>query len=182
MVVVGRLAPFLFFPPRPISGGVHLLNFPGVSFFLHQTRKHHDCFHPNTLATIRSESRRVTRRPAPPFPDLSSPESHRRDLCWPIPALHLVVINRNLMNFRSQLIWVLNQKNRGTVPPKSSILIRFSTINHPFWSYPYFWKHPYKFEYPKRIIFLTHHSSLLLLIFGVNYPRKLTCHWKNKHD
>ena len=34
-------------------------------------------------------------------------------------------------------------KNRGT--PKSSILIGFSIINHPFWGtgYPYFWKHPY---------------------------------------
>ena len=32
-------------------------------------------------------------------------------------------------------------KNRGT--PKSSILIGFSFINHPFWWFPYFWKHPY---------------------------------------
>ena len=33
-------------------------------------------------------------------------------------------------------------KNRGT--PKSSILIGFSIINHPFWwFYPYFWKHIY---------------------------------------
>ena len=31
--------------------------------------------------------------------------------------------------------------NKGT--PKSSIFIGFSTINHPFWGYPYFWKHPY---------------------------------------
>ena len=31
-------------------------------------------------------------------------------------------------------------KNSGT--PKSSILIGFSIINHPFWGYPYFWKHP----------------------------------------
>ncbi len=31
-------------------------------------------------------------------------------------------------------------KNRGT--PKSSILIGFSIINHPFWEYQYFWKHP----------------------------------------
>ncbi len=30
-------------------------------------------------------------------------------------------------------------KNRGT--PKSSILIGFSIINHPFWGYPYFWTH-----------------------------------------
>ena len=33
-------------------------------------------------------------------------------------------------------------KNRGT--PKSTILIGFSIINHPFWGFsPYFWKHPY---------------------------------------
>ena len=33
-------------------------------------------------------------------------------------------------------------KNRGT--PKSSILIGFSIINHPFWGKtPYVWKHPY---------------------------------------
>ena len=32
-------------------------------------------------------------------------------------------------------------KNSGT--PESSILIGFSTINHPFWGYPYFWKHLY---------------------------------------
>ncbi len=32
-------------------------------------------------------------------------------------------------------------QNRGT--PKSSILIGFSIINHPFWRFsPYFWKHP----------------------------------------
>ncbi len=32
-------------------------------------------------------------------------------------------------------------KNRGT--PKSSILIGFSIISHPFWGFsPYFWKHP----------------------------------------
>ena len=34
-------------------------------------------------------------------------------------------------------------KNNGT--PKSSILIGFSLINHPFWgNYHYFWKHPYR--------------------------------------
>ena len=32
-------------------------------------------------------------------------------------------------------------KNRGT--PKSSILIGFSIINHPFWGTPIFWKQPY---------------------------------------
>ena len=32
-------------------------------------------------------------------------------------------------------------KNSGT--PKSSILIGFSIINHPFWGTPIFWKHPF---------------------------------------
>ena len=32
-------------------------------------------------------------------------------------------------------------ENSGT--PKSSILIGFSIINHPFWGYPYSWKDPY---------------------------------------
>ena len=33
-------------------------------------------------------------------------------------------------------------ENCGT--PKSSILVGFSIINHPFWgAHPYFWKHPY---------------------------------------
>ena len=32
--------------------------------------------------------------------------------------------------------------NGGT--PRSSILIGFSIINHPFLGYPYFWKHPYR--------------------------------------
>ena len=37
-------------------------------------------------------------------------------------------------------------KNRGT--PKSSILIGFSIINHPFRGFsPYFWKHPYLYSF-----------------------------------
>ena len=35
-------------------------------------------------------------------------------------------------------------KNRGG-PPKSSILVGFSLINHPFSGVSYFWKHPYWF-------------------------------------
>ena len=37
-------------------------------------------------------------------------------------------------------------KIRGT--PKSSILIGFSIINHPFWGYPYFRKYPYILTIP----------------------------------
>ena len=33
-------------------------------------------------------------------------------------------------------------ENRGT--PKSSMLIGFSIINHPFLGTPIFWKHPYQ--------------------------------------
>ena len=40
-------------------------------------------------------------------------------------------------------IWVFPKKKKGT--PKSSILIGFSLINHPFWGTPNFWKHPYLF-------------------------------------
>ena len=45
--------------------------------------------------------------------------------------------------------WTLNKhmdvsENRGT--PKSSILIRFSIINHPFWGIHIFWKHPYAWK------------------------------------
>ena len=36
-------------------------------------------------------------------------------------------------------------ENSGT--PKSSILIRFSIINHLFLGYPYFWTHPYIYIY-----------------------------------
>ena len=41
-------------------------------------------------------------------------------------------------------IWVF-PKIMGT--PKSSILIGFSIINHPFLGYPYFRKHPYRYPF-----------------------------------
>ena len=39
--------------------------------------------------------------------------------------------------------------NGGT--PKSSILIGFSIINHPFWGYPYFWKQPYMWVFAVKV-------------------------------
>ena len=40
--------------------------------------------------------------------------------------------------WKSRLVYMDVSENRGT--PKSSILIGFSIINHPFWGiYPYFW-------------------------------------------
>ena len=47
-------------------------------------------------------------------------------------------------------VWFWGKKNIWVFPkigvgPKSSILIGFSIINHPFWEYQYFWKHPYHF-------------------------------------
>ena len=41
-------------------------------------------------------------------------------------------------------------KNRG-VSPKSSILMGFSIINHPFWGTPYFWKHPHGCQFSSTI-------------------------------
>ncbi len=44
--------------------------------------------------------------------------------------------------FLSVVYYMDVSKNRGG-PPKSSILIGFSSINHPFWWFsPYCWKHP----------------------------------------
>ena len=41
-------------------------------------------------------------------------------------------------------------ENSGT--PKSSILIGFSIINHPFWGTPYFWKQPTWSLFPPRFV------------------------------
>ena len=41
-------------------------------------------------------------------------------------------------------------ENRGT--PKSSILIGFSIINHPFWGTPIFGKHPYTWDLSSRCL------------------------------
>ena len=44
--------------------------------------------------------------------------------------------------------------------PKSSILIRFSIINHPFWGTTNFWKHPCSFDMiPKKRNTLKHHPK-----------------------
>ena len=48
-------------------------------------------------------------------------------------------------------------KNRST--PKSSILIGFSLINHPFWGYHYFWKHPFP-SYTRVIVMLSTYVKL----------------------
>ena len=68
-------------------------------------------------------------------------------------------------------------ENRGT--PKSSILIGFSIINHPFWGYHYFWKHPYIVHYSTRwpetwcsmIFQAKHHSNAKLHVRYKGGPR-----------
>ena len=73
-------------------------------------------------------------------------------------------------------------KNWGT--PKSSILVGFSIINHPFWGFfPYFWKHPYIYiyTYPKqpgerrKNPFTFHYTGWLIGIFIMVYynPQKI---------
>ena len=50
---------------------------------------------------------------------------------------------QSLRHFKVPGVYILGvSKNRCT--RKSSILIGFSMINHPFWGFsPHFWKHPY---------------------------------------
>ena len=62
-------------------------------------------------------------------------------------------------NFRR--IYMGVSKNMGTT--KSSILIGFSTINHPFWGTPNFWKHPYsrRFIYCKSLWLLKTHILMV---------------------
>ena len=45
------------------------------------------------------------------------------------------------VKLQDSILNMVVSKNSGT--PKSSILIGFSIINHPFWGTPYFWTHPY---------------------------------------
>ncbi len=57
-------------------------------------------------------------------------------------------------------------KNNGT--PKSSILIGFSIINHPFWWFsPYFWKHLCK----KNLCCLVYWSSINCTLKSLNSDR-----------
>ena len=62
-------------------------------------------------------------------------------------------------------------------PPKSSILIGFSIINHPFWGYHYFWKHPqgvlqhgFCFKWLWSIFCLTRPTSPKRWHFGREIP------------
>ena len=62
-----------------------------------------------------------------------------------INQIHAVILegDKELSYFRSVRGDLGVSKNNGTPSPKSSILIGFSIINHPFWGIPIFWKHPY---------------------------------------
>ena len=63
-----------------------------------------------------------------------------RTLCF-IPGIPILWCQTGLRFFLSSHKGV-EPKIMGK-PPKSSILIGFSIINHPFWGVsPYFWKHP----------------------------------------
>jgi len=57
-------------------------------------------------------------------------------------GLHRVRVNQNIKRTGNPRKYMDVSENNGI--PKSSILIGFSIINHPFWGkHPYFWKHPY---------------------------------------
>ena len=58
----------------------------------------------------------------------------------------MVILSQRPFSCCSILVLTIWGFPKMVVPPKSSILIGFSIINHPFWGYPYFWKHPYNSE------------------------------------
>ena len=65
-------------------------------------------------------------------------------------------------------------ENGGT--PKSSILIGFSIINHPFWGIPIFWKHPHDlstwiWSWSSGDLHLMSHLLLALLVECIDSSR-----------
>ena len=50
--------------------------------------------------------------------------------------------------------WDMDVSKNRRFYPKSSILIGFSIINHPFWGYHYFWKNPYGWDLETQYFFL----------------------------
>ena len=53
-------------------------------------------------------------------------------------------LGHNALTIFKEHLYLSVSKNNGTGTPKSSILIGFSIINHPFWVFsPYVWKHLY---------------------------------------
>ena len=70
-------------------------------------------------------------------------------LFWDSTNFHMFLLYRSFAIFKETkkhlsnhpIIWMFP---KIMVPPKSSILMEFSTINHPFWDTPNFWKHPYR--------------------------------------
>ena len=70
--------------------------------------------------------------------NLSSRKESAASLKWPVEVGHKLSFHELCGSF---MVFPTIGDNRGA--PKSSILIRFSITNHPFWGTPYFWKHPY---------------------------------------
>ncbi len=76
--------------------------------------------------------------------------------------------------------WVF-PKNRGT--PKSSILIGFSTINHPFWGgSPYFWKHPNGLHWWKVVTSPIPSGSIQVQCFGAVNSGTGWIEWDPSHQ
>ena len=63
------------------------------------------------------------------------------------PMMYIMALVRP--DLSTDQIWVFPKT------PKSSILIGFSIINHPFWGYPYSWKHPFECGKLRKICTVT---------------------------
>ena len=73
--------------------------------------------------------------------------------------------------------------SKNSVTPKSSILIGFSILNHPFWGYPYFWKHPdsYSTEKGWKSHDITLKDALFTLeLWYTNHVLKMSSRWNGE--
>ena len=68
------------------------------------------------------------------------PDPCTEKMCFP-QILVIKTPGRGTTQYSKKYMYMDVSKNRGTL--KSSILIEFSIINHPFWGTLICWKHPY---------------------------------------
>ncbi len=99
----------------------------------------------------------------------------------PYPTVHGKTENHRLKHTLGRNMGV--SKNNGN--PKSSILIGFSIINHPFWGpAPIFWKHPYA-NVPRRLsglVYLVSFAKTQILQLGPYSAWRPCCGHRNRND
>ena len=72
-----------------------------------------------------------------------SPEAVRDTTKRPFPSFCFPYLENHDVQGGPLPIYVYMDVSENSGTPKSSVLLGFSIINHPFWSTPIFWKHAY---------------------------------------